>query len=338
MRARPGPGGCRQVAERAARCATQGGRRPGRCRRWRDELLEEERVAAAAVEQRGPDGRLDVAGDERVEQLAGCFPLEWVEVDDHRVVPAGRHRPPLGERLAGGGHERDPLAAEAVGDGRDHVEDERVGPVQVAQHDDDGLGPGRALDEREDGAGGLLASALRVDLAERHLEAHEVEQAVGDPADVGEVTGWTSAATALGAELGGHRERIVRGDLTGLQRLGDGPPHVGLAVGTHRPSKTTAPWRSRATAAVSSASRDLPTPASPISSTKWDRWRSTVASMAWLSTPSSVSRPTNGVCDRGAMTRRQQRLDGDPGLDRLVAALDPDRSERAVGDDSRVAA
>ena len=50
----------------------------------------------------------DVAGHERVEQLAGGRPVERVEVDDHRVVATGRRGVQRSvQRLAGGGDEHD---------------------------------------------------------------------------------------------------------------------------------------------------------------------------------------------------------------------------------------
>ena len=230
--------------------------------------------------------------------------VERVEVDDDGVVAAGRHGPALGERLAGGGDEHERLPAEPL----ERASSTRSSTSVSAQCRSDsttttGLAAGRRASRKVSTApGGLLAGALRVDLAERDLVAHQVEQAVGDPLDLGRRRrlGRARRPPRRRTAALGVGQRVVGRDRAGLaQRLGDRPPHVGLAVGhaaalehegavlaarpLARPPRPggTCRRRPRRSAARGAA-----------------RCRSTAASMAWPSTPSSASRPTNGVCGR----------------------------------------
>ena len=79
----------------------------------RGQLLEEQRVAAAAVEQLVLDLGVDVAAEQRADQLGGRPRVERVEAQQHRVVAARRPvcaAAPLGR--AGRGDEGERLAAE----------------------------------------------------------------------------------------------------------------------------------------------------------------------------------------------------------------------------------
>ena len=129
-----------------------------------DELLEEERVAAAAVEQLlGQPGAEVGAG-----QLARAAPRptsggERVEGEHDEVVAAVRRVPALLHRLAGGGQHHEPPAGQPVEQRVDELEHEVVGPVQVGQHDDDRPVGREPLGVGDDRRGGLLAGARRID-------------------------------------------------------------------------------------------------------------------------------------------------------------------------------
>ena len=115
---------------------------PGALAEQRDELLEEERVAAAAVEHELAQVVGDVGG-EVVEQRGGRLAVERVEVEHELVVATDRRRPALEQRRAGGRQQHEREAGRALGEGVGQGEDGVVGPVEVGEEDDDGplLGP-----------------------------------------------------------------------------------------------------------------------------------------------------------------------------------------------------
>ena len=201
-----------------------------------DQLLQEERVAARPVEQlvghtvvqRGQP----VTG-EGPEQLRRGRPPEGIEVDHDRVVPALRGRPTLGQLRARGGehHERQP--GRGLQQPADDVQHRLVRPMQVGKDHDDRAPAGQRSRERQQRALHLLAGAGGVDAPE-HVEPEQVEQALDDPVD-------RAVAPAGTLQRSGHRgPNLAGGDLLvvarldvagGLDRAGDRPPHVGLAVG-----------------------------------------------------------------------------------------------------------
>ena len=174
---------------------------------------------------------------------AGRVAVERIEVEHRRVVAAGRRAPTSVEQAGRAVAEQHERAAAASRSSSVSISSSTsvVGPVQVGQHDDDRAGGGRdasmnATSERDAFLAGTLVGSM---LVERGLVAHEVEQAVGDPLDlgVGGAVGRTRRATALGGRRLGPTSAASSGvDAAGLaQRLGDRPPHVGLAVG-HAPA------------------------------------------------------------------------------------------------------
>ena len=52
----------------------------------RDQLLDEERVAAAAFQQRVDHLVVGAALEQRVHELRGCRPVERIEMEHERVV------------------------------------------------------------------------------------------------------------------------------------------------------------------------------------------------------------------------------------------------------------
>ena len=114
------------------------------------------------------------------------------------------------------------------------LEHEVVGPVEVGQHEHDRLAPGRRLEEGEHRADRLLAGPLRVDVAQRHLVAHQVQEAVDDALDLRRplLGGPGPGATVSVQPRSASAIVASAGDVAGLaEGLGDRPPHVGLAVG-----------------------------------------------------------------------------------------------------------
>ena len=170
-------------------------------------------------------------------------------------------------------------------------------------------------------------------LAQRDLVAHEVQQAVGDPLDLGRRSAAGRARRPPRPCTAGRRRRAGRRARS--RRPGAAPRRSATTRWPRRRARTGPRTRRRrashaATPAASSARRDLPTPASPMSSSEVrplavDGGVDGVAEQR----RARSSRPTNGVCDAARpVAGRQQRLDGDPRLDRLVPALGVDRPER----------
>ncbi len=108
-----------------------------------------------------------------------------------------------------------------------------VRPVEVGQDHHHRRTGGEGLDHGEQRPGGLLPGPTGVEVPQRALVADQVEQALGDAQDLGVVA---RPLQDLGHHLaephpdGGGVDLAL--DARGLaQRLGHGPPHVGLAVG-----------------------------------------------------------------------------------------------------------
>ena len=122
----------------------------------REQLLGVERVALAALEQ--PVGEL--VGRRRVEdrgdlrdQLVAAEAREAEAVDAGRALELGQQRP---QRMAAvqlvravGDDERERLVARAAHEEGEEVARRLVGPVQVLEHEHDGLDAAQALDQRE---------------------------------------------------------------------------------------------------------------------------------------------------------------------------------------------
>ena len=216
----------------------------------------------------------------------------------------------------------------------EQLEHEGVGPVQVGQDEHDRMGAGGRVDERQHGPGGLLAGALGIDLAQGHLVAHEVEQAVDHPLDLRRLgVGPERLGHGVGGRLLGLGQRVVGAE---RRRPGAGPRRWATRRWPRRRARsgprTRGPrGRNGPLTAASSARRDLPTPASPMSSSRWARRRSTAADdRVGQHAQLGLAAHERRLHPPGPMPRGQQRLDGRPGLDRLVPALGVDRP-RATG-------
>ena len=102
------------------------------------QLLEEQRVAPAAVEQLLLHVGVDVAAEQRAHQLGSGLLVERVEAQEDRVLaPADRCAPALQLGGARRGDQGERLAAELGDDAVEQVEHQRIGPVEVADGDDE---------------------------------------------------------------------------------------------------------------------------------------------------------------------------------------------------------
>ena len=106
QRIEPVEAGREQAVQRRGQLARAVGRR--RLAEHGDELLDEERVAAAAVAQ-DRDELVVGVGEQRAQERGGVVARERVEVDVHGVVPARRGSPAIGELRPGGADEHDRL-------------------------------------------------------------------------------------------------------------------------------------------------------------------------------------------------------------------------------------
>ena len=151
----------------------------------RGELFEEQRVAAAALEQ--------PLGDVEVGALARGWPprarsddsrSSGLEPERHGRVAAGQRRPvQLG--VGTGGRDQDQgLAGERDEHLLEQVEHRGVGPVQIGHRDDHRSEPEARLEHLHDGACDLLAGAGRLVLLERRGKPDQVQERVLDPADL----------------------------------------------------------------------------------------------------------------------------------------------------------
>ena len=181
-------------------------------------------------------GRQRTVG-EGVEEPGGGGPVERVEVEDERVVAAGRGLPPIEQVGAGGGDEGDG----PVGHGTDHVVDQAeqgaVGPVEVADLEDHRPARREGVQVDTERSADLFAHGRRVDARRRGLEAQEVEEPVADPADLAVGEGadrgvFEGAGDGSGDRVPGVLEAGPDVDAERApEGIGHRPPHVGLAVG-----------------------------------------------------------------------------------------------------------
>ena len=116
---------------------------------------------------------VDVAAEQRAHQLGGGLLVERVEAQQDRVLaPADRRAPPLQLGRARRGDEGERLAAELGDDAVEQVEHQRIGPVEVADGDDQRRLADEPLEEGQHRADHLAAGVGRVD---------GVEVGVGSP-------------------------------------------------------------------------------------------------------------------------------------------------------------
>ena len=304
----------------------------------RDELFDEERVAAAALEQEVEH----VVGEVLAEQLpceAGRgLGVERVDVHDERVVVPAGQRPPLLEAGARGPDEHEREVAQALQQPFDQVEDEIVGPVEVGEREH----------ERPVGARGLrgtprpIASRRRVHARARRPDGRNLRGCRASP--------------RRHARSPKPRSRRAPATTDVAQLLAD--RHVAVLVARRTPRESPPPpaptrWRSRtartarraparrptslAFSANSSTSRLLPMPASPSRSTSCARRRRRAIENACRSTPISASRPTSAP--RVSSTRPSRwrgRVHRDPGIRPSRPGRVP-RAGRATRNERRVA-
>ena len=196
----------------------------------RDELLDEERVATAAVPE-DRDQLVVRGGEQRAQQDIGVIAREGIEVDVHRVVTTGRWHPAIGQLGPGGSDDHHRSAREVREEAREEVEHGVVPPVQVGEHEHEWLRRRERGEEREHGPERFFPGARGVDAFTRTAFAHEVQETLGDATDLRVVVepehaanGGACARRHLGLGIG-------EVDLASLRdHRRNRPPHVRLTV------------------------------------------------------------------------------------------------------------
>ena len=210
------------------------------------ELLQEQRVAAAAVEQRAQQRLVCGRFQHHLAQQLG---RQLVAVGTRQRVHRERHdggaivvrRPHhfTAWTHAGDQHERNPR--DRAGQVFQHVDHDLIAPVQIVdpQHQRGGLAA--QLDNTTDGALHHIASSGDVQPVQRRLVAQQMQEDLGRAIDLGmaRVERGTLLRAIAGHQPGclGHgsfahfvgRQRRIQPQVR-RQRSGDGSPHVRLAV------------------------------------------------------------------------------------------------------------
>ena len=301
----------------------------------RDELLEEEGVAAAAGEQRVRELGAELGAGQLLEQQLRALGGERVERDHHQVVATVGRVPAILDDLARGGEDHEAAAGQAVEEGVDEVEHQIVGPVEVGEHHHDRPVERVPLRVGDHGGGRLVARAGRIDPAQLGVVAHQVEQALVDPLDLGRV-GPLAQRDAHGRA--GHLHGLVGGVARADPRavaegVRDGPPDVGLAVRDAASLEDEGVVLALGVARQLLGEPGLPDAGLPQQQEQRptgvaDRVLDAVAQEAQLGLAPDEPRP---VALRSVARRRDRRL-GPPRRHELLASLDVDRLERLVAD------
>ena len=301
------------------------------------QLLDEERVAAAAVAQHLHQLGRRPLGQEVTDEDRGGFAIERVEVDDGRVVAPGRRRPPvlqLGARRHRDDERERPEAHEEAVDQLEHL---LVGPVEVGEHQDERLLLGQRDEERLHRSDGVLAGAGGIDVDAFVETAEHEEEAVGEALDLGVVR---VDAECLGQDLldpcAHLLDRSFGVEIAGLaDRLRDRPPHVGLAVRDALPAqdhRTALVLRDGGQLAGEPALADAGFPEQQHELCAFARQRRVEQSpeQCHLGLAADEQGRTVGV----AVAWWRNGLDRGPRLDGALAALDDERPERLEPDGS----
>ena len=202
-----------------------------------EDLLEEERVALGAGEDRAARRVAEAVDVEQVrDELGRCVLAERAEENGREVAaaaaPGGARAGQRGTRRA----DEEERAAGSVGDLLEQVEERRVGPVDVVDHDDERLALGEHREQRAPGA-------VQLDTERGRLEPGELLVARVETDRERERSG---RVRQIGEKLGGERldprdadvgRVVVRDAGEALQDLGERPVGDAVAVGEAAPDE-----------------------------------------------------------------------------------------------------
>ena len=198
----------------------------------RGELLDEQRVAAAAVPELGHELGGRVLLEMRFDERGGGVGVERIEVEHGGVVTTGRRCPMLLELGTGCGDEHEGKRAQRGEEPVDELEHDLVAPVQIGEDEHERPCARERLEVRLHRPQGLAARSRRVDVGAFAESAEQVQEAVGDALDVGvvRITGRHAGDRRLDLPAGVVRGVIEIDPARVPDGLGNRPPHVGLAV------------------------------------------------------------------------------------------------------------
>ena len=190
------------------------------------ELLGPQRIAPRPRGDRRPTVGIEAeAGEQLLEQQHGGCVVERLEADGHHVALAGSPGGMVLEELGPcGAHEQQGRAARRLGKGADELDQRRLGPVEILEHDDRGalLGECRHIA----GPGG---EPLHLVGAGLQLGTHQRGEPAGDPVPLLGVGHQDVQGDPQLAHRGSRRIRLQDPRL-GLDDLGERPEGDALAV------------------------------------------------------------------------------------------------------------
>ena len=126
----------------------------------RDELLDEEGIAAAALEQKRDRLGIGVAVEERAHELAGRVFVERIELQRDPVVLAGLGCPPRLDVGPGGRDEHEGAVAQAGEQSLAQLEGVVGRPVQIRQHEHERLLQRECFEHRQCGSQCFVSARL----------------------------------------------------------------------------------------------------------------------------------------------------------------------------------
>ncbi len=129
----------------------------------RRELLDEERVAAAAFEEQLDLGVGAAVSQHRTRKRARSIGSERVERDEDGVVASRRRRPAIFEVGATGGEQDERPRAQALEQSVNDVEHELVGPVEIGDGEHQRSSRGKRLEQHRGGPDRFVACASGID-------------------------------------------------------------------------------------------------------------------------------------------------------------------------------
>ena len=218
--------GADQRAQRVGQLAGADAGQPG-------ELLQEQRVAAAAVVQLVEEAIVGVApGEQAAGQLVGLLVRQRLERERQDRDAVAVRRPVQVAARTHRRDERERVAGEGVDEVVEQLDQAGVGPVQVVDRQHRGLALAQALQRLGDAPVDRGAGTRRVEVVDLGRVAVDVGEDLGDPRGLDRIGGrrhLRGTRRDLDAQLVAGQHRV---DLEALgERQGDGPVRAGLAVG-----------------------------------------------------------------------------------------------------------
>ncbi len=196
----------------------------------RNQLLDEERVAAAAFEEKG-DGVFVGVAQQRAYEFGGGLLVERFEMQRQCVVAPDARGPVRLEAGARCGDEHEAAVVQTLEQAVAEFEDLFTCPVHVGDREHDRCGRAQPFQERDHRAQRVVARASGIDARTRHPFDH-VDEAFDDALDLGRFLRQVEQARHPARGRGVHRRVANVAVESGMfaQRFRDRAVHVGVAV------------------------------------------------------------------------------------------------------------